>query len=270
MAHKAQDTVTTHAPVTVRVRCNGDYHHVTWLDHRLVLKQHSEKVITFMEALDTPSDCVEIVRTLRVIHRNNNFIGRTGLGFPVDPPKRFPLRLWEAVLSSVDSIFNGYLNPIEECLKQRTHQTKLYLPKPGFTLSTKPPQIAVWIPGMFVDQGRPLAIHRDQQWKVDWHVARALSSTMPSVFSEDEDASQLLWAVPNDEECDVFWDGCSLCGYRDHNSSLGYFFTPRSLRHAQSQRHRRRFLAAIATVFEVSLPDNIYGRRESTSQHREH
>jgi hypothetical protein len=250
MTRKTQNTATTHNPVTVRVRCMGSYHHVTWRDHRLVLEDHPDDVVKFMNLFDTSCGCMEILRVVRGISEN-----------PYKRPKEFPLRLWHELLLSRTALLH-HIDQIKSRLQERYIPEKLHIPPPRLQLSTQPPWIAVF----FKDKSRPLAIYDygDQRWNVDWDVAQELSLLIPPRDSTDRADGQCrrLWIrrqlkVRSDV---LVYEGCRPCDWQDpYANAIDEPPTPGLVDHAQSPQHRQRIFAAFARVFEVDPPDDLYG-----------
>lgn len=213
-------------PVTVRVRCSGSYHHVTWQDHRSVLQDHPKQSVPFLEAMNVPG-CVEILQTIRTdsLNADSGWCQRS---------TRVPARLWGHVQSSISTL-RHLIDPAKWGLQQRCIQEKLHIPSPRLRLSTEPPQIAVWIPGLSQATHQPLATYQDgqwrvdrNQWKIDREVAQALTSLVPPGGSNDRAADQCwtLWAVRKGKiRSGVFVDALRLIpveGLRDSTGPEGW------------------------------------------------
>jgi hypothetical protein len=219
MTRKTQETAKTQDPVTVRVRCLNKLHRVTWQDHRLVLENHSDNTVKFMDLLDAPCRCMEILRAIRTVEYHQ-----------WRRPTSIPLKLWKGIKFSSDTLYDRFINQYGDRYAQvpfiTTPTTKLHF-------STEAPQFTAWYN---IAPARRLAIHRAQRWEVDWKAAQEYSEA-PYKFI---DTRQRCWP----------------CNYRVIRTGarpieLDY------LEHLRSPQHRERVFAAIAAIFEVSLPDDI-------------
>lgn len=240
-------------PVTVRVRCMDTYHLVTWQNHRLVLHDHPERDVVFLELLNTATLCVQILQTIRIN--------------PIERPTGFPRRLWKAVQDSFGRLYEHRVGPLEERLQGRVSRAKIRVRDPALRLSTEAPLVAVWTDNLFEATGRPLAIRRGARWEVDWGMALEFASSLvPPGCVEDPNENRSLWAETELWMDVFFWSGCKPCGHRAFKNcppSMDAAPTPGLRRHSRTQRHRQRVLAEIATVFEVDLPPHVTPARHT-------
>lgn len=223
MTRRTQSTAMTQTPVTVRVRCDGELHHVTWWDHRLVLEDHSDEAVKMMDLFDGSSRCMEILRSIRTVE-----CGR---------PTNVPPQLWKGVKSSLNTLCDRYINPyIVRCVQAEFFNA----PTATIHFSTEPPQMAAWF-GHAQGLVQRLAIHRAQQWEVDWKAVREYSETPFEHFNART-------------------RHCSLCNYwviRWVIRAGIHSVKPHYLEHLRSPKHRQRVFTEIARVFEVRLPDEM-------------